>query len=538
MPRSATCSSGRPASTRSSTPRRTGSRPSRSTSTPAPGRSPAPTSSAARCRRPRRSASRSSSTRRSTTIRRRAGVSSRWWRRARPRRSLLPATIGSLRFAVKGRELAASDRKPAVLTFVVDVSGSMAQENRLGLVKQALGLLLDELAWEDRVALVVYGTRAASVVLEHTSDHRADPPRHRLAATRRVDQRRGGTAPRLRPRRRGLPAGLEQPRRALLGWRRQRRRHRTGVDPGADRPRGAARHRAHHRRLRHGQLQRRADGAARRPGRRPLPLRRHGGGGAAHLRGGASRARSRRSRRTPRSRSSSIRRRWSGGGCSATRTATSPTATSATTGSTPARSAPATRRPRSTRSGSPRAPGATTPSARCGCAGRASPPAASRKPRSPFACAISTPRSPMLRDNLRRAAVAAELAEMLKRSFYAKEASWRPLRAEVARLERPTGAERQPDDLRTMILRAAELSAGAGRSDRGAREVMRRRPASVARRGRRHRDHPGRELALPRVVDRLGEHARRLLRCMEPHRVLRRHEVEPPLRLPMQRQDR
>jgi Ca-activated chloride channel family protein len=75
-----------------------------------------------------------------------------------------------LRFAVKGREIDASDRKPAVLTFVVDVSGSMAREDRLGLVKRALGLLLDELREEDRVGLVVYGSRG-QVLLEHTSDH-------------------------------------------------------------------------------------------------------------------------------------------------------------------------------------------------------------------------------------------------------------------------------------------------------------------------------------------------------------------------------
>ena len=44
--------------------------------------------------------------------------------------------------------------------------------------------------------------------------------------------------------------------------------------------------------------------------------------------------------------------------------------------------------------------------------------------------------------NLRRAAVAAELAEILKRSFYAKEASWRTLRAEADRLERTAGPDR------------------------------------------------------------------------------------------------
>lgn len=74
-----------------------------------------------------------------------------------------------LRFAVKAREVDATERKSAVLTFVVDVSGSMARENRLELVKRALGMLLDELRPDDRVGLVVYGSRGR-VLLSHTSD--------------------------------------------------------------------------------------------------------------------------------------------------------------------------------------------------------------------------------------------------------------------------------------------------------------------------------------------------------------------------------
>jgi Ca-activated chloride channel family protein len=77
-----------------------------------------------------------------------------------------------LRFALKAREVDALDRKPAALTFVVDVSGSMAQENRLGLVKASLGLLIDELRPDDRVALVVYGSRGR-VVLAPTADKEA-----------------------------------------------------------------------------------------------------------------------------------------------------------------------------------------------------------------------------------------------------------------------------------------------------------------------------------------------------------------------------
>jgi Ca-activated chloride channel family protein len=77
-----------------------------------------------------------------------------------------------LRFAVSARQVAAKDRPPAVLTFVVDTSGSMNRENRLGLVKSALYELLDHLRSDDRVGLVVYGSRG-EVLLEPTTDHEA-----------------------------------------------------------------------------------------------------------------------------------------------------------------------------------------------------------------------------------------------------------------------------------------------------------------------------------------------------------------------------
>lgn len=74
-----------------------------------------------------------------------------------------------VRFGLKAREIDDADRKSAILTFVVDVSGSMDQENRLLLVKKALGLLLDRLRDDDRVALVVYGNDAR-VIEPATSD--------------------------------------------------------------------------------------------------------------------------------------------------------------------------------------------------------------------------------------------------------------------------------------------------------------------------------------------------------------------------------
>ncbi len=72
-----------------------------------------------------------------------------------------------LRIGVQGRVIPAENRKDAVLTFVIDVSGSMSMENRLGLVKRALTLLVEQLRPGDEVGIVVYGSRA-KVLLPHT----------------------------------------------------------------------------------------------------------------------------------------------------------------------------------------------------------------------------------------------------------------------------------------------------------------------------------------------------------------------------------
>lgn len=69
-----------------------------------------------------------------------------------------------LHLGVKAREVAKADRKPSHLIFTIDVSGSMASENRLGLVKQALELLVNELDGRDRVSIVVYGDTAHTVL--------------------------------------------------------------------------------------------------------------------------------------------------------------------------------------------------------------------------------------------------------------------------------------------------------------------------------------------------------------------------------------
>lgn len=69
-----------------------------------------------------------------------------------------------LRIGIKGMEIPPDQRKAANLVFVIDVSGSMGRENRLGLVKKALRYLVDELTENDRVGIVIYGSRGKEIL--------------------------------------------------------------------------------------------------------------------------------------------------------------------------------------------------------------------------------------------------------------------------------------------------------------------------------------------------------------------------------------
>ncbi|MGW1884427.1 YfbK domain-containing protein [Streptomyces sp. NPDC001970] len=52
------------------------------------------------------------------------------------------------------------ERPPAALTFVVDISGSMAEAGRLDLVRESLGILTDQLRDDDSIALVTFSDEA------------------------------------------------------------------------------------------------------------------------------------------------------------------------------------------------------------------------------------------------------------------------------------------------------------------------------------------------------------------------------------------
>jgi len=78
-----------------------------------------------------------------------------------------------LRVALRGREVSKRERMPVALTFVVDVSGSMREENRLELVKHALRQLANQLDARDTISLVKFSNDAA-LILPPTSARNRD----------------------------------------------------------------------------------------------------------------------------------------------------------------------------------------------------------------------------------------------------------------------------------------------------------------------------------------------------------------------------
>jgi Ca-activated chloride channel family protein len=72
-----------------------------------------------------------------------------------------------LHIGMQAKNISTDNLPPSNITFLVDVSGSMAEANKLPLVKEALKLLVNKLREEDRLSIVVYAG-AAGVVLPPT----------------------------------------------------------------------------------------------------------------------------------------------------------------------------------------------------------------------------------------------------------------------------------------------------------------------------------------------------------------------------------
>ncbi len=74
---------------------------------------------------------------------------------------------------LKGKEIQVNNVPSSNLVFLIDVSGSMSDPNKLPLLKQSFKILIEKLRSSDRVAMVVYAG-AAGVVLPSTSCNEKD----------------------------------------------------------------------------------------------------------------------------------------------------------------------------------------------------------------------------------------------------------------------------------------------------------------------------------------------------------------------------
>jgi len=72
------------------------------------------------------------------------------------------------RVGLKGKDIQMDDRPPANLVFLLDVSGSMKDQNKLPLLKSAMELLVGRLDRDDKVAIVTYSNDARTI-LDSTS---------------------------------------------------------------------------------------------------------------------------------------------------------------------------------------------------------------------------------------------------------------------------------------------------------------------------------------------------------------------------------
>ncbi len=78
-----------------------------------------------------------------------------------------------LRIGLKAKTIAADKLPPSNLVFLLDVSGSMADENKLPLVKSAMKMLVDQLRLQDKVTIVTYAGQAGLELATTNGDKKA-----------------------------------------------------------------------------------------------------------------------------------------------------------------------------------------------------------------------------------------------------------------------------------------------------------------------------------------------------------------------------
>jgi Ca-activated chloride channel family protein len=78
-----------------------------------------------------------------------------------------------VRIGLKGKDFDRGQRPPTNLVFLVDVSGSMRDANKLPLVRRSLNMLVNEMGEDDRIAIVTYASNAG-LLLDSTSGEHKD----------------------------------------------------------------------------------------------------------------------------------------------------------------------------------------------------------------------------------------------------------------------------------------------------------------------------------------------------------------------------
>jgi Ca-activated chloride channel family protein len=89
------------------------------------------------------------------------------WSFGRERKNTYLMSVGLI-----AKKVAPEDRKPAILTFVIDVSGSMEREDRLELVKKSLRMLVNNLTDQDKIGIAVYGSRGEKIMSHKSLDEK------------------------------------------------------------------------------------------------------------------------------------------------------------------------------------------------------------------------------------------------------------------------------------------------------------------------------------------------------------------------------
>lgn len=78
-----------------------------------------------------------------------------------------------VKIGLQAKKIDAKELPPSNLVFLIDVSGSMSNANKLPLLKQSMLMLVDELTAQDRVSIVVYAG-ADRIVLQPTPGNKKD----------------------------------------------------------------------------------------------------------------------------------------------------------------------------------------------------------------------------------------------------------------------------------------------------------------------------------------------------------------------------